>query len=366
MLRKIWKVTKLALLTLVALLVVLLAGGLAYRAYRHHQIARATVIDPAKGVDEAFFARIGGIEQWISIRGQDRDNPVLLFLHGGPGVATSPYPRDVLFSWTKDFTFVQWDQRGSGKTYGRSGPLGADVTIDRMAQDGIELAEFLRQHLQKKKIIVLGLSWGTTVGVYMAKARPDLFYSYVGTGQIVNARESETITYRQVLEKARARGDREAIKELEQIGPPPYASQAAMGVQRNWGRAYEPGLQSNLSLISTILLDSDAGFRDLRDYIRGISDSQDHFIGVLADGPSTKIDLPALGTDFAIPMFVFEGAEDDVAPAGPARAYLESMVAPQKQFVAIANAGHTAMYTRSDEFLRLLDENVRPLAIAGR
>ena len=73
--------------------------------------------------------------------------------------------------------------------------------------------------------------------------------------------------------------------------------------------------------------------------------------GVSADGPDTKVDLPALGTDFAIPMFVFEGAEDDVAPAGPAKAYVDSMVAPQKQFVAIADAGHTAMYTRSDAFL---------------
>lgn len=363
MFHKIWRATKLALLGLLALLLALLAGGLAYRAWRHRQIARATAINPSTGVDEALFVRIGGIDQWITIRGRDRDNPVLLFLHGGPGVATSPYPRDVHFAWTKDFTFVQWDQRGSGKTYGRSGPLAADVTIERMAQDGIEVAEFLRQHLHKRKMILLGLSWGTTLGIYMAKTRPDLFYAYVGTGQMVNAPEAETITYRQVLDKAQARGDRQAVKELEQIGPPPYASQADMGVQRKWGRAYEPGLQSNLSLISTVLFDSDVGFRDLRDYIRGISDSQDHFIGALADGPDTKVDLPALGPDFAIAMFVFEGAEDDVAPAGPAKAYVDSMVTPQKQFVAIPNAGHTVMYTRSDEFLRLLDDNVRPLAL---
>jgi pimeloyl-ACP methyl ester carboxylesterase len=361
--RRMWRVMKRALLILLGLFLALICGGFACREYRHRQIAKATVINPATGIDEAMFVRIGGIDQWITIRGQERDNPVLLFLHGGPGVATSPYPRDVLFDWTKDFTLVQWDQRGSGKTYGRSGPLAADVTIDRMAQDGVEVAEFLRQHLDKKKIILLGLSWGTTLGVHMAKERPDLFYAYVGTGQMVNAAEAERITYRQVLDKARARGDHQAVRELEQIGPPPYSSQAAMGVQRKWGRAYEPGLPSNLSMILTVLFDSDLGFGGLRDYIRGIVNSQDHFIGVAADGPDTKVDLPALGTDFAIPMFVFEGAEDDVAPAGPAKAYVDSMVAPRKQFVAIANAGHTAMYTRSDEFLRLLVERVRPLAI---
>jgi pimeloyl-ACP methyl ester carboxylesterase len=359
---KLWKFTKRFLLGLLALIIALVCGGAAYRAYRHHEIAKATRIDPAKGIDEASFVRIGGIDQWITIRGQDRDNPVLLFLHGGPGVATSPYPRDILFSWTRDFTFVQWDQRGSGKTYGRSGPLAADVGIDRMAQDGVEVAEFLREHLHKRKIIVLGLSWGTTVGVYMARARPDIFYAYVGTGQTVNAAECEAITYRQVLDKARSRGDREAVKELEHIGPPPYASQAAMGVQRKWGRAYEPGLDSNLFLISRVFFDSDAGFRDLRDYIRGIGDSQDHFIGVLADGPDTKVDLPALGTDFAIPIFMFQGAEDDVTAPQLARAYVDAITAPQKEFVSIANAGHTAMYTRSDEFLRLLVQKVRPLA----
>jgi pimeloyl-ACP methyl ester carboxylesterase len=362
--RKIWKTTKLAFLSILGLILATIAAGLAYRAFRHHEIARATAIDPANGVDEALFVPIGGIDQWITIRGQDRDNPVLLLLHGGPGVALSPYPRDVLFDWTKDFTLVQWDQRGSGKTYGRSGPLAADVTIDRMAQDGVEVAEFLRQHLHKQKIIILGLSWGTIVGVHMARARPDLFYAYVGTGQMVNERDAEPLDYRSVLDKARARGDQRAIAELEKIGPPPYRTQADLGVQRKWARAYEPGALSNLDLIATILFESDATPRDLRDYVRGIVDSQDHFFGEDMTGPLNAVDLPSLGTDFAIPFFVFQGAEDDIAPASLASAYVARITAPQKQFIAIPNAGHTALNTRSDEFLRLLDENARFLAFA--
>lgn len=363
MFRKLWRATKLALLTLFVLVIALIACGLAYRAWRHHEIARATAIDPAKGIDEAEFAEIGGIEQWITIRGQDRDNPVVLFLHGGPGVATSPYPRDIHFAWTKDFTFVQWDQRGSGKTYGRAGPLAPDVTIGRMAQDGIEVAEFLRQRLHKEKIIILGLSFGSILGTQMVKSRPDLFYAYVGTGQMVNERDAEAIDYRSVLDKARARGDQTAIRELEALGPPPYATQTRLGVQRKWARVYEPGLDSNWTMISRVLFDSDAGFRDLRDYIRGISDSQDHFFGEDMTGPLNNIDMTALGTDFAVPFFVFQGADDDIAPASLARDYVARITAPQKQFVAIAGAGHTAMYTHVDEFLRLVVANVRPLAL---
>lgn len=360
---RIWKITKRTLLGLLALVVALIGGGLAYRTYRHHQIAKATGIDTAKGIDEGLFVKIGGIDQWIAIRGQDRDNPVLLLLHGGPGVATSPYPRDVLFDWTRDFTLVQWDQRGAGKTCGRSGPLEPSVTIERMAQDGAEVSEFVRRRMHKQKIIVLGLSWGTILGVHMAKERSDLFYAYVGTGQMVSEREGEPIVYAQVMDKARARGDRKAVKELEEIGPPPYDSQEKLGVQRKWGRAYEPGAQSNLSLLSTILFESPASFRDVRDYIRGVVDSQNHFFGETMAGPLTEVDLRTLGTDFAIPIFVFQGAEDDVAPVRLAEAYVSSLKAPEKQFVAIGGAGHTALNTKSDEFLRLLDRWVRPLAI---
>jgi pimeloyl-ACP methyl ester carboxylesterase len=360
--KKIWKATKRVLLTLLALLLVLIGGGLAYRGYRHHQIAKATVIDTAKGIDEGLFVSIGGIDQWISIRGQDRDNPALLLLHGGPGVATSPYPRNVLFDWTKDFTLVQWDQRGAGKTYGRSGPLDPSVTVDRMALDGAEVAEFLRQKLHKRKIVLLGLSWGTILGVHMAKVRPDLFYAYVGTGQMADEPEGEAIVYRQVLDKALARRDQAAVRELEEIGPPPYDTQSKMGVQRKWGRAYEPGGQSPLSIISMALFESEATFGDIRDYVRGITNSQDHFYGKTMSGPLATIDLTTLGTDFAIPVFVFQGAEDDVAPMTLAKTYVESITAPQKEFVAISGAGHTALYTKSDEFLRLLDQRVRPLA----
>jgi pimeloyl-ACP methyl ester carboxylesterase len=366
-LRKVWRAAKFALLGLFALLLILAAAGFGYRAWRRHEIHRATLIDPARGIDEAFFAAIGGpadrIDEWLTIRGRDRANPVLLLVHGGPGVATSPYPRDVLFDWTRDFTLVQSDQRGAGKTYGRSGPLAPGVTIERMAQDGIEVAELLRARLHQPKITVLGLSFGTIVGVHMVKARPDLFYAYVGTGQMVSEPDAEPIDYRSVLEKARARGDQGAIAELEKLGPPPYRSQAALGVQRKWARAYEPGGLSGFDLARMVFFESEATPRDLRDYVRGIVDSQNHFFGEDMNGPLSTVDLRALGPDFAVPFFVFNGAEDDIAPASLARDYVGWITAPQKQFVAIPNAGHTAMNSRSGEFLRLLDRCVRPLAM---
>jgi pimeloyl-ACP methyl ester carboxylesterase len=122
---------------------------------------------------------------------------------------------------------VNWDQRGAGKTFGKSGPLDASVTVDRMAQDGVEVAEFIRTRLHKPKIVLVGLSWGTALGVRMARARPDLFYAYVGTGQSVNQGKYKAIGYSQLIVEARARHDSKAITELEANGPPPYGSCAS-------------------------------------------------------------------------------------------------------------------------------------------
>src|SRR5262249_42939091 len=106
--------------------------------------------NPPRGIDEASFIRIGGIEQWVTVRGQDRDNAVLLFLHGGPGDVTNPWTFALFAPWEKHFTVVQWDQRGAGRTLKRNGPsIAPTLTVDRIAQDGVELAEYLRKHLGK-------------------------------------------------------------------------------------------------------------------------------------------------------------------------------------------------------------------------
>jgi len=360
--KKIWKAIKLTLLSLLGVILLLISTGLAFREYRQHQVGKVMAIDTPNGINEAAFVKIGGIDQWIVIRGQNIDNPVLLVLHGGPGATTGPLAPSFL-GWEKDFTFVQWDQRGAGKTFGKSGPLDPGVTIDRMAQDGVEVTEFLRRRLHKDRVILLGWSWGSILGIEMAKERPDLFYAYVGTGQIVNVRKNYAFGYARLLDDARARGDRRAIGDLEAIGPPPHDSIRKLGVHTRQALAYEAGAPSTLETLSAILCAPGYTLRDARDWASGFDTSQNHFFGETMSGPLMDVDLPALGTDFAVPIFVFQGADDNIAPAELARAYVDSLRAPQKQFVAIADGGHVAMIARSDEFLRLLDQWVRPLAV---
>ncbi|HXQ47627.1 MAG TPA: alpha/beta hydrolase, partial [Caulobacteraceae bacterium] len=203
---------KVALIAAAALVVVLIGGicaGLAWRVWRQHEVARLMAITSPPGIDEGRYVRIGGIEQWITIRGQDRRNPVILMIDGGPGAATSVAAPSAL---EKDFVLVEWDQPGAGKTYGRSGPLGRDDTIERLALDGIALADQVRHDLKRDKVILVGVSWGSIVGVRMALARPDLFTAYIGTGQFANMREGDALAYASTMAKAKARRDTAAIR----------------------------------------------------------------------------------------------------------------------------------------------------------
>jgi pimeloyl-ACP methyl ester carboxylesterase len=356
----VWTITKRVALSLFGLSLALIVSGLAYRGYRQYQSDKALSIDSANGIDEAMFVRVGGIDQWITIRGQHRDNPVLLLLHGGPGVAMSPFALDTL-SWESQFTIVQWDQRGAGKTYGKSGPLDPGTTIDRMVQDGVELTELLRRQLHEPKVTLVGVSWGTIVGVQMAKARPDLFDAYVGTGQVVNQRRGDPLSYTELLAEARARRDAAAIRELEAIGPPPYDALSELGVRTRWALAYEAGAPSRMGILADVLLAPRYTLRDCFNWIAGTENSQSHFFGETMTGPIMQLDLATVGTQFAIPMFVFQGAEDRITPTQLVIAYVDAITAPQKKLVLIEGAGHMAVMTRSDEFLRLLVQWVRPL-----
>ena len=151
------------------------------------------------------------------------------------------------------------------------------------------------------------------------------------------------------------------LQELESNGPPPYHSVSKATIHTKWANRFEPGQPSTGSLISTVLFDSNASLKELRDLMRGLTSSQDHFRDAVE-----REDIPSLGTTFAIPFFVFQGDVDNVTPLAPVREYVDRITAPQKELVLIPNAGHNAIATKSDEFLKLLIQRVRPLALQSR
>jgi pimeloyl-ACP methyl ester carboxylesterase len=330
----------------------------ALRTFMRNRNAQYYAITAPNGIDEGKFVEIGGIEQWITIRGEDRNNPVLLFLHGGPGDATNPWSFVVFRSWLKDFTVVQWDQRGTGRTLGRSGPsIASTLTVDRLVKDGIELAELLRKDLQKDKIILVGHSWGSILGVLMAKARPDLLYAYVGTAQVADELRNYAVAYADLLRKAEATHEQQAVVELKAVGPPPYEGGRGYAVQRKWSNLFEGADLFIPAMLGIALGAPGYSMHDINDWLDG-----QNLSGQRLFSQTSTLDSKALGGEFAVPVFVIQGAEDFTTPTGLARTFLDSIRAPRKAFVEIAG-GHFAVFMKSEVFLKELVARVRPLAV---
>jgi len=318
--------------------------------------ARTYAITGPNGIDEATYVKIGGIDQWITIRGEDRNNPVLLFLHGGPGDAINPWGYAAFRSWLKYFTVVQWDQRGAGRTFGRNRASASTITPDQMVQDGIELSELLKKRLHKNKILLVGHSWGSVLGFFMVKARPDLFYAFVGTGQVAaEFSRSSAVAYTALLQRASRQVNLQAVQELKQIGPPPYKDGKGFGVLHKWAMLSERADVFLASALGFALTAPGYWVGDINDWFDGQSVSGEHLAPFF-----DELDRKLLGGELNVPVFVIQGAEDYTTPVSLAKTYLDSLRAPHKAFATIEGAGHFAVFTNQAEFLKDLRAQVLP------
>ncbi|MGH6971804.1 MAG: alpha/beta hydrolase, partial [Caulobacteraceae bacterium] len=226
----------------------------------------------AGSVAEAGFWRIGGVDQWVMVRGRSRENPLLVILHGGPGSSETALFRSFNASLEDSYTVIYWDQRGAGRSYNRSVPPES-MTIERFVADLDELVETLVARFDKRRVVLLGHSWGSLLGVLYASRFPGKAAAYVGVGQVADMAASESASYAFALEKARERGRAKAVKQLVAIGPPPHTTKA-LATQRRWltamGGAYGPNL-SFARMVWRGLRSPESSLLDLIRLFRGAS-----------------------------------------------------------------------------------------------
>ena len=323
----------------------------------------------ATRIEEGYFASINGVEQWITIRGDNRCNPVLLILHGGPGMASSSGPA-LYASWEKDYTVVQWDQPMSGATYAKN--LGKDIgplTIERYVADAGAVIDHVRDRLEKDKVIVLGGSWGSILGIHLAHERSDGIAAYVGTAQVVNVPRSLALTYQLALEAARKNNNSEAIKALEELGLPPFSDvNKFMSLMQYVNAPAIPPSAEEMAALQKIgpsllappppdatYVPRDVTLPDIAQTMQLLGTA----IGAVYPEMST-VELEKLGLEFEVPVFVFQGDRDLQAPASLAREYVAAIEAPVKGFEVIHGAGHATAFF-PEEMLALLNAHVRPL-----
>ncbi len=311
----------------------------------------------ATPIQETRFVTLGGIEQWITIRGVNRANPVLLVVHGGPGDAQSSL-RSTYAVYEKEFTIVQWDQRGAGKTYTRNPHSPPEP--ERVESDGIELTQYLCDYLAKKKILLLGHSWGSHLGIGMVQRRPELFAAYIGTGQVGSWRANVQAQFDFLLAKARAAHDRKRVEQLEAIGTPDPTNAAQYF---SWWSIHNPYMSQ----------DDAKWFEDLGRIVRSSPEFTEEYMKALGEGMSYSgrttlsamlaTELPTTANILKVPFYVIQGKEDMVTPTSVAVKYFNVVKAPKKRLILIEHAGHFALVTHREEFLAALVKYVRPLAI---
>jgi pimeloyl-ACP methyl ester carboxylesterase len=345
----------LGLAGMVALLSLVVGTGLIYRTYRQYLNSSALAIHSPNGIDQGMYVNIGGLPQWIQIRGEDRRNPILLFVHGGPALSMIPFTYRTMRPWEAHYTIVSWDQRGAGRTYFRNG--GADQTATNMYQiidDGIEVADFARTSLHQDKVILLGESWGSAISLEMARRRPDLFYAFVGTGQAVDLRRAEVLTYGMLLQQLRTEHDEKATTQLLRLGPPPYSDPSRRAFERIEGaHPSEPEGSMGTDFLFA------PGY-SLHESYQLLAEATQHRARLLAE--AMEYNAESRGSRFEVPVFFFQGSNDTAAPTQLAAEYLNTIRAPSKALVVIPGGGHNAFVLYSQQFLHELDTRVRPLA----
>jgi pimeloyl-ACP methyl ester carboxylesterase len=295
---------------------------------------------------------LGGDEQWISIRGRDPTAPLLLFLHGGPGSSEMPLTRFYLGELENHFIFVNWDQRGAGKSYATESP--EKMNIEQFVQDTRELAKYLLKRFHRPKLYLLGHSWGTLLGVLTVTRYPDLFYAYGGIGQFVDVASNERVAYRFTLQQARKTKNPTALAELTALNGYPH------GFDKSG--AWLGELQTNRKwLLSFGGLGMGGGeyLRYAEVYMRAPElSAEDIFNLVFGDDQSNRLLWPQIFSHnlvreaprFNIPVFFFIGRHDFVTPGELSAAYFARLQAPEKHFFWFENSAHSPSYEEPAAF----------------
>lgn len=326
-----------------------------------------TIVAP-NGVQESYAAPIGGIKQWVYVRGQDKVNPIILFVHGGPASPMAPVSWMFQRPIEEYFTVVQYDQRAAGKTYATNDTtnLGSTIRIDQYVQDAIELAELICKKYGKQKVVLVGHSWGTIVSMHAALKRPDLFYAYVGIGQVINSQDNERVSFNYALTRATAENNQAALRELRSIAPYPGQqpiTRKRIVIARKWPQYYG-GLSAYRST-STYYFNAPFLSPDYSAAAVTAIDKGSLFTLGRVLPAFLQVDFKPIKS-FPIPVFMLMGRHDYTTPSEPTASWLAQVKAPVKKGIWFEHSAHLVPLEEPGKLLITLVNEVRPLAIGPR
>jgi pimeloyl-ACP methyl ester carboxylesterase len=293
---------------------------------------------------------LNGHQEWISIRGKNRNNPVLLFFAGGPGGTQMAATRYELSELEDHFVVVNWDQPGSGKSYNAISKN--EITVNTYVKDGLALTDLLRKRFNTEKIYLMGESWGSALGIFLVKAAPERYHAFIGTGQMVDFKQTEITDYKKAMELAEESGDKNTVQKLIVNGMPPY-----YGTDTTWkSMVYLNYLSDYMQKNPEI---TNGGYHTLRDMFSpeyGIVDSVNYLKGIIDTFNQVYpqlygIDLRKDFTKLKVPTYFFLGRQEVNAPLSLTQEYCNLLEAPKKEIVWFEHSGHDPWMNESKLFV---------------
>ncbi|MBN2204386.1 MAG: alpha/beta fold hydrolase [Thermoleophilia bacterium] len=305
---------------------------------------------------------VGGSEQAVMIRGRSTDDPVLLFLAGGPGGSEIGSMRNLSEGLEQDFVVATWDQPGTGKSVGA---FDSGMTIESTVADTIAVTEYLRERFDEEKVYLVGNSWGTILGVLAVQDSPELFHAFVGAGQMVSTVETDRLFYEDTLAWAERDGNTDLVETLRANGPPPYEDtlkyEAALSHEHDW--SVYPGQDAIMEkgeMPGNIMV----GEYSLMEKLRLMGGMLDTFC--LLYPQLDGIDLRRDAASLAVPVYLVQGAYEARGRAVPAAEWFEMLRAPSKQMIVFEKSGHKTLFEEADRFRQVMTETVLPATYPGR
>ncbi len=304
---------------------------------------------------------LGGQEQFLIIRGTDITKPVMLFLHGGPGSPEISFMKHYNTKIEEDFVMVYWEQRGSGKSYSTNISVES-MNIAQFISDTRELSEYLAKRFSQDKIYIMGHSWGSLLGLLTVHRHPELFYAYLGVGQVAYQFKGEQLSFEWVREQALARNDIEATKVLSEMSFPD-----SLGSKDEWmnflmtERSYVMkyggamrGISGMWPMIKMVLNTSEYTIADKFNYMKGnLFSIENLWMDVITTNLFVEID------SLHIPAYFYHGIHDYQTPHAIAKDFYDQLKAPNKAFFSFENSAHSPIMEEAEKFNSLVEQAVK-------
>jgi len=326
-----------------------------------------------QSIDELRSVSIGGLQQWLHIRGCNTDNPILLVLHGGPGASHIGWFDEIQRPWENHFTVVQWDQRQAGKSYAPIKQVSASMNNAQMISDAKKVVAYLREQFQHEKIFIMGTSYGTYLGMHLVKSQPKSFYAYVAIGQVVNMMEHASKEHEKLLDYAKESGDTLLARKLSDISPFPDPDNKSASFLANVGFIIDQ--QSLLGKCFPMSLSDLGKIIAIKKMISPLYSWRDRINLLFGDKPALHCakcpfaedfmgyNLPVeVGSELEAPIFFFTGIDDWHVSSEMTDQWFQRIQSPFKEQVWFKQSAHAPYLTEPYAFAKALVEKVHPFS----